>query len=174
MHDTPITTGPYAIQCRHCSAPIAEPCLYRGKPKEGYYHVERESAAEREEHCETLRKILPHGSTVYTVLRHVSASGMSRRIDLYTPILDHEGKPGLRYLTGYVANACGLRRHKGDAIIVGGCGMDMGYHLVSNLSYALHGYDSTGQHADHYRSTPARQATPEAFHAGYTLVHEWV
>lgn len=46
-----------------------------------------------------LRKLLKPGTTVYTVLRHVSASGMSRRIDLY---IMRKGEP--RYIT-YFATA---------------------------------------------------------------------
>lgn len=79
-----------------------------------------------------LLEMLGPGSVVYTVLRHVSASGMSRRIDLYTII---DNKP--RYLSGYAAKVLGDRLHKDGGIVVGGCGMDMGFHLVNNLSIAL-------------------------------------
>ena len=29
------------------------------------------------------------------------------------------------------------RKYKNDAVVVGGCGMDMGFHLVYTLSYVL-------------------------------------
>jgi hypothetical protein len=75
-----------------------------------------------------LRKYLDRESIVYTVLRHVSKSGMMREIDLYT-IKDG----GLIYLTGYAAVAMGDNRNKNTgAIRVPGCGMDMGFHLVYN------------------------------------------
>lgn len=40
------------------------------------------SKQEREEAVAQLRKMLKPGDTVHTILRHVSKSGMSRRIDL--------------------------------------------------------------------------------------------
>lgn len=92
-----------------------------------------------------LREMLPSGSTVYTVLRHVSASGMSCRIDLYAI---NNGQ--LDYLSGYCEHAgLGKRAPKKQGIIVAGCGMDMGFHLVHNLGYILYGN-------------------------GYALKHSWV
>jgi hypothetical protein len=81
-----------------------------------------------------LLKILKPGQTVYTVLRHVSSSGMTRRIDLYVI----QGKQP-RFISGYVARALEYRQHKSGGLIVGGCGMDMGFHLVHSLGYALWG-----------------------------------
>lgn len=93
------------------------------------------------EHLETLRGILKPGDTVHTVLRHVSSSGMSRRIDLYR--VEHDGPrygTDLRFLTGYVAAVLGYRwddRNGKHGLVVGGCGMDMGFHVVYNLSRVL-------------------------------------
>jgi hypothetical protein len=107
------------------------------------------SKADRTEALETLRGILSKGDTVYTVLRHVSTSGMSRRIDLY---VIQDNKP--RYLTGYVAAALEYTRQMGkDGMTVSGCGMDMGFSVVYNLSAALYGHDNRG---------------------GYALSHEWL
>src|SRR5688572_19745027 len=61
-----------------------------------------------------LRKMLKPGTTVYTVLRHCSASGMSRRIDLYII-----RKGGLRYLSGYAADLMGYELHKDGGLVVG-------------------------------------------------------
>ncbi len=88
--------------------------------------------------------------TVYTVLRHVSASGMSRDISLL--VVDGER---LRNITYLAAQAMGgkVREVRGHwAIRVGGCGMDMGFHLVYGLSSAVYGHENDG---------------------GYTLSHEW-
>lgn len=88
-----------------------------------------------------MKKYIQPGSTVYTVLRHVSASGMQRRIDLYT-ICDNR----MIYLSGYAEGAGLAKRHKTkEGLIVNGCGMDMGYHLVYNLSYILFGYQAGDQ-----------------------------
>ena len=89
---------------------------------------------EQAEAINMLRDMLPPGSTVYCVLCSVSRSGMTREIKLYT------FKDGDRqYLSGYVARVLDYaKRGKQDGNVVGGCGMDMGRHLVSNLSYALY------------------------------------
>lgn len=88
----------------------------------------------------SLLNILKKGDTVYTVLRHVSRSGMLRRIDLYT---FQDSKK--IYLTGYYAMMRGEKPPK-DGYKVGGCGMDMGFHLVHGLSYRLFGDDYALRH----------------------------
>lgn len=91
---------------------------------------------EREEAIETLRKLLPPGSQVWSMVDRVSRSGMTRHVSLY-------GVSGgdIIWLTGYVATATGRRRHYGprDTIVVGGCGFDAGDDLVRHLSHALYG-----------------------------------
>ena len=102
---------------------------------------------EREEYIQKLRETLNVGDTIYTVLRHVSKSGMQRRIDCY--VMRDNTPVRLSY---WIAKALCLKDK--DGIIVNGCGMDMGYHLVNSLSYAIHGMDH-----------PQR---------GYTLEHRWL
>lgn len=102
----------------------------------------------RAEHAKkSLLNILKAGDTVYTVLRHVSASGMSRRIDLYT---FQDNKPV--YLSGYYAMLQG-EIPPDNGYKVGGCGMDMGFHLVYSMSSLLFGSSDR---------------------AGYELRHEWL
>jgi len=103
-----------------------------------------------------LREILKPGDTAYTVMRHVSASGTSRRIDVYT-IKDNQP----RFLTGYTAHAIGWKWGDKAGIVVGGCGMDMGFHLVYTLSRTLFpdGFDDGRD--------PKRDG-------GYALRHEWL
>jgi hypothetical protein len=74
--------------------------------------------------------------TIYTVLRHVSSSGMSRDISLKT-VQDGE----LIDITYTAAQALGdkVKDRNGFRVIrVGGCGMDMGFHLVYSLSSVLY------------------------------------
>ena len=71
---------------------------------------------------------------VYCVLRHVSASGMSRRIDFYV-IRDNEPQ----YLTGLIGMALDYKRHDRGGLVIGGCGMDMGFHVIYTLSSVLYG-----------------------------------
>jgi hypothetical protein len=102
------------------------------------------SKSEREEAISRLREWIKPGDTVYTTLRHVSRSGMSRDIDLHI-IEDNEP----RWISGMAATACDWRRNKDGAVKVGGCGMDMGFHLVEGLSCTLygreHGYKCLGK-----------------------------
>jgi hypothetical protein len=76
-----------------------------------------------------LRDILKPGDTVYCVLRHVSRSGMRREISLFTK--------GMQCIDGLAARALGCRRGKRGGLVVTGCGMDMGFHLVYNLGWRL-------------------------------------
>lgn len=90
------------------------------------------------EALEQLRKLCPKGSTVYCVLRGVSRSGMSRNIDFYV-MQDNEP----RWLTGYMSAAGIVNQSRSDweksrGVKVHGCGMDMGFHVVNNLSMALY------------------------------------
>lgn len=132
--------------------------------------------AEREEAIASLREILPPGTTIYTALRHVSRSGMQREISLH---IVEDG--GIRWISGYAARAMGARLGKRDGIIAGGCGMDMGFHLVNNLSYALYpdGISCVGDKCpanDH--SNGDRDYTPGHPHskgsAGYAFFHRWI
>lgn len=91
------------------------------------------SKQEREEALAKLRELCPPGTTVYTKLNHVSRSGMSRSI---TPFLIVDGEP--RYITWSVAVLFGQSRDKYDGLKIDGCNMDMGFHLVYNLSHYLY------------------------------------
>ena len=128
--------------------------------------------AERDEARAELQKILRPGAIVYTVLRgEPSRSGMRRKISLLAVVGGE-----LRDLSYYAALVLGYRqdlRHGG--LIVGGCGMDMGYHLVNSLSYALHGYTSKGADALEAveRGVPFTPR-PGHFRAGYSLQHRWI
>lgn len=87
---------------------------------------------ERDEAIAKLREWLKPGDTVYTVLRHVSRSGMQREIAV---VVMKDGQP--LHPNYSVAKALGCRQGKRDGLIIGGCGMDMGFHLVYSLSRTL-------------------------------------
>ena len=139
---------------------------------------------EQEEWRLKLLNILKPGDTIDCVLRHVSRSGMSRRIDLYARTAD-----GPMFITGMAAAAMGNRwdRDKGG-IIVGGCGMDMGFHLVYNLAWILwpQGFDCIGEapKGQHWKrgcpsndhSNGDRNYSPDHPHkdGGYALHHNWL
>ena len=93
--------------------------------------AERAETAERKaDAIAQLREMLPPGTEVRTILRHVSRSGMRRVISVTW---------GDQDWSWLVARALGThidQRHGG--ITRDGCGMDMGQDLVMSLSRALH------------------------------------
>lgn len=100
-----------------------------------------------------LRTLLPPGSTVRTILRHVSSSGMTRWISLII-----ETREGIRDITWLAAHAMRENVNSGnhEGIRVGGAGMDMGFALVYNLSRTLY---PDGFNCTEYRRGPV--ITPE-------------
>jgi hypothetical protein len=96
---------------------------------------------------EILQSIRP-GDTIYTILRHVSPSGMTRWI---APVIYQNGDP--RYLSYAIAETglYTLDRNR-DALKVTGCGMDMGFDVVYNLGRILFP-DGFGLPIDHVPAT---------------------
>ncbi len=111
------------------------------KPRRSTSNPPRESASNREkrEAIERLKEWLKPGDTLITVLRHVSSSGMSRRIDLYKLGCEPDGRISKAYLSYNAAQALGWKKpsHGKEGITIGGAGMDMGFHLVYELSSLL-------------------------------------
>ena len=73
---------------------------------------------------------------VFTELLHVSQSGMMRSIKVYTKDLTD--------ITDLVAEVQGYTFHKTGGLKATGCGMDMGFSVVYNLSvklYCENGYE---------------------------------
>lgn len=156
--------------------------------------------AERGRAIARLLDLCPPGTKVYTILRHVSSSGMMRVIDafvFYTDEFTGEARPF--WLSGLISTACDIKRDpRRDGLRVGGCGMDTGFHVVYELSRTLYrdGYGCIGekcQSNDHYNGD--RDYTPHASDAervgadgemcschkwhwhsdgGYALRHEWL
>lgn len=94
--------------------------------------------AEFEEQKTNLLNWLKPGDTVYTILRHVSKSGMQREISLAVAKHNQHTK-GIYFIhPNYAASrVLGLSQGKKDGLIIKGCGIDMGYHIVDNLSQVL-------------------------------------
>lgn len=124
----------------------------------------RVTKKERQEAIEELRKILKPGDTVCTVIRNVSRSGMYRAIDCYKIAGVKDGDPDLFWLSYLIAKATGFRfDEKREAVGVGGCGMDMGFHIVSTLGRVLF--------PDWKREPPNKFGgnSPD-----YSLKHRWI
>jgi hypothetical protein len=119
------------------------------------------AAAYRAQCAEELRKMVKPGQTVYTILRHVSASGMSRRISLVIV-----SGAEIHKLDHLAAGAMGDTLHKDGGIVVSGCGMDMGFHLVYDLGRTLWPKGTRKPHG-------TRNGQPDR-DGGYALKHEWL
>jgi len=92
----------------------------------------------KDEAAEQLRNRFPKGATVYTILRHASASGMTRHIGV---VSIEPGAPVTILHPNYAVSALlGSRVNKaGDGVIRGGAGMDVGFDLAYSLGQALYG-----------------------------------
>lgn len=140
--------------------------------------------AERDEAIAKLREWIKPGDTVYTVLDHVSASGMTRHIRAVLLSCD-DGRVTDLHPNWAIGKALGLSHAKRngretDALVVGGAGMDMGFELVYNLSAALYPeYTCTGKGCPsntHVNPGPERKKYgPKITHTdGYALKHRWL
>lgn len=101
----------------------------------------------------SLLMLVKPGDTVYTELLNVSRSGMYRRISAYVV------KDGEMIKLDRLAIRLGVGdspRNGNAGIGVGGCGMDMGFSIVYNLSRVLFG-GGVNAHVD----------------GGYALKHRW-
>jgi hypothetical protein len=129
--------------------------------------------AEREQAIKALRELLPPGSTVQTILRHVSKSGMMRHI---SPVIDGRDESyRVALIVGETLSADGY-------VKVGGCGMDLGFDLVYRLSCSLYreGFTCVGN-ADGNRCPSNDHGNGDADYTphqhksgGYALRQRWL
>ena len=87
---------------------------------------------EIKKHYHLMNELTPD-QTIYSIIRHVSKSGMSRHISFF--YIDNQ-RP--YWITHDIHQLLGYKMNKyHDAIIVGGCGMDMAWSVVNNLERQL-------------------------------------
>lgn len=149
--------------------------------------------ADREDAIRELKRLIKPGQTIYTILKHVSRSGMSRVIDVVIPYryyedeyplkpenervypaeCDYSAEPkrvfkGLkcRSISWLVGRACGYRCDDRGGLKVGGCGMDMGFHVVYRLGSTMWPEGTSKPHG-------TRNGEPDT-DGGYALKHEWI
>lgn len=101
--------------------------------------------SERDEAIRKLREAFQPGSTAFTILRHVSRSGMHRRISVVQVTGDDS-----RQFDGLIARAgiANVNRKGGkEGVIMDGAGQDMGFALVYEMSYTLYpsGFGCVGE-----------------------------
>ena len=128
--------------------------------------TKKQKEQEREEAIKYLRKMIRPGTEVYTLIRHVSRSGMSRDISCFI-VKAHS----ICTIDWHVQRVLDYPFSKNQGIKVGGCGMDMGYHVVNSLSYALHGMKDRGDGAREENQGRPYPPRPGHFRAGYSLEH---
>lgn len=95
----------------------------------------KHSEQQKQEALAKLRECLKPGMTVHTVLRHCSRSGMSRSISAFAFLPGENSPTDLDYFASRALGDSIDSKHGG--IRMGGCGMDMGFALVYNLSSVL-------------------------------------
>lgn len=129
---------------------------------------------EKIEALDSLKGILKPGNEVYTSLKHVSSSGMTRHIQVL--VAEGERITDISYLVG---KALDYKMNKyGDGLVVSGCGMDMGFSVIYNLSSVLFkdGFTCLGDYCpsnDHANGDRNRDPH-EHKSGGYALKHRWI
>ena len=93
---------------------------------------------EAEESLKNLREMIKPGDKIWTLLCHVSASGMMRHIAVIKLEANVIGEIRPYYLNYKVACVLGYNTANDGSLKVGGCGMDMGFSVVNNLSDVLY------------------------------------
>lgn len=96
--------------------------------------------AEKEYAEEGLKELFKETDLVYYKINHVARSGMSRSISFYVATIGKwkNDKPVIQNITGWIASIMGKKIDSHNGITVSGCGMDMGFHVINNLSIKLY------------------------------------
>ena len=145
-------------------------------------HKDSADGTEKGEAIRRLRGWIKPGDLVYTVLRRRSSSGMTRHISVLGIWDKSEEGSRISDFTWNAAKALGCRMDRDTGgLVVGGCRMDMGYHLVYNLGRVLYqdiGFKCIGEKA---RCLSNAHSNGEGYtkgkrhsDAGYSLRHSWL
>ena len=76
--------------------------------------------------------------TAYTIIRSVSSSGMSRQISV--KVVKENRLYDISFSVAKLLDYTLIQKAH-NAVRVSGCGMDMGFHIISSLSRVLFGDD---------------------------------
>ncbi len=106
--------------------------LYANDPAYTRLKISKGKALYVEQCRDTLKSLLPVKSTVWTCIRSVSKSGMSRNVSFHTVV---NGE--IQNITYLVSVALRLKV-TGDLVKLVGCGTDVCYDCVYNLSRTIH------------------------------------
>lgn len=124
----------------------------------------------KQEGIEHLKGLVKPGDTIYTILRHVARSGMSRSI---SPMV---GFHDVSYAVAPLIGASIDQRHYG--VKVRGCGTDMGFEVVYLMGRVLwpNGFDCVGDRCpsnDHSNGDTNRKPHLHK-DGGYALRQSWL
>ena len=122
----------------------------------------RATKRERAEAIANLRERLQPGDVIFTRLNHVSASGMTRWLDLFV-IRDNEP---LRLTWSAAAATDYTYCDRRESLKIEGCGMDMGFSAVYSLGRALWPDGTDSPHG-------TRNGEPDT-DGGYALKQRWL
>tara|TARA_Y100000114_G_scaffold143883_1_gene151874 strand:+ start:350 stop:721 length:372 start_codon:yes stop_codon:yes gene_type:complete len=95
---------------------------------------------EKQEALESLKEWIKKGDTLHTTVKHVSRNGMMRYITTrHLKKSDHQDREvNVSNYDYHIARVLDLPLAPNyQGVKIGGCGMDMGFHLVYSLSRAL-------------------------------------
>lgn len=113
--------------------------------------------------------MLPPGTTIHTILRHVSKSGMVR--DISVILLSNLWPGESRDITHDVAIALRLKRQRNGGVRVHGVGMDMGFNLIYQLGALLYPNGFTLAKGQQGRNGDTSRHDPDG---GYALNQRWL
>ncbi len=123
------------VRVKYCSTDQAAAEAYAAKWNSGKVPADVDAF---DDSAAYLKTIIKPGDEVKTILRSCSRSGMSRRISLVVAV---DGD--VQDITWHAARAMGEAVKQGGnwvqdrGLVVGGCDMDIGFHVVYNLSRCL-------------------------------------
>lgn len=120
------------------------------------------AAEYRRQYVASLRETIRPNQVVYTILRSVSVSGMSRTLSVVTVGADGQ----IHDITGCVAVALDDRTTDRGHIRVGGCGFDAGFDVVYRLGRTIWPDGTPEPHG-------TRNGQPDS-DGGYALTHRWL
>ena len=92
---------------------------------------------EKQDAIATLLQWVKPNDVIYTSVKSVSSSGISRQIACYIAYTNNQGQARVKEITWHIARACDLKLGSKCGLVVGGCGMDMAFSVVYNLGCIL-------------------------------------
>lgn len=129
----------------------------------------RHSTADYEGAHARLCALCQPGTTIYTVLRGITRSGLTRYLDFF---VIEPASADVCLITPYIATVLKLKQTDDGYIAFRGWGTDCARQIVHLLSFELHGLVGKGAGFDPASSCDVTDS--ENYRAGYSLKQEWL